>query len=332
MKAALFKEKNIALLVADVQKPVPAKGQVLVKLQAAALNHRDLWIQQEQPIASATGIILGSDGSGTIEAVGEEVDESFIGQNVVLNPGMGWGKNPLVQSDAFKFVGFPDSGTFAEYIAISHKQVADKPEHLSFEEAAAFPLSGVTAYRALFSKARLRPGEKILITGIGGGAALTALKFAVAFQAKVFVTSGSDEKIRKAVELGAIAGFNYEEKDWAEKIRKQVGGFDIIIDSAGGPNFNTLLDLAMPGGRIVIFGRTAGEINSISPRTLFWKQLTIYGTSMGTEDEFLSMLDFVYKHKIRPTIDQVFLLTQVNLAFARMQRRGQFGKIILRIL
>jgi zinc-binding alcohol dehydrogenase/oxidoreductase len=332
MKAALFKEKNTPLLLGDVQKPVPAKGQVLVKLQAAALNHRDLWIQQEQPVASELGIVLGSDGSGIIEAVGEEVDESFIGQSVVLNPGSGWGKNPLVQSDAFKFVGFPDSGTFAEYIAISHKQVADKPEHLSFEEAAAFPLSGVTAYRALFSKARLRPGEKVLITGVGGGAALTALKFAVAFQARVFVTSGSEEKIKKAVTLGAAAGFDYTDKDWAEKIRKQVGGFDIIIDGAGGPNFTSLLDLALPGGRIVMYGRTAGEISSISPRTLFWKQLTILGTSMGTEDEFLSMLDFVYKHKIKPTIDQVFMLSQVNLAFARLQRSGQFGKIILRIL
>jgi zinc-binding alcohol dehydrogenase/oxidoreductase len=332
MKAALFKEKNTPLLVAEVQKPVPAKGQVLVKLQAAALNHRELWIQQEQPVASSLGIILGSDGSGIIDAVGEEVDETFIGQNVVLNPGMGWGKNPLVQSDAFKFVGFPDAGTFAEYIAISHKQVADKPEHLSFEEAAAFPLSGVTAYRALFSKARLRPGEKVLITGIGGGAALTALKFAVAFQAKVFVTSGSDEKIKKAIELGATSGFNYNDELWSERIQKQVGGFDIIIDGAGGPNFSKLLDLAMPGARIVLYGRTAGEINSISPRTLFWKQLTIYGTSMGTEDEFLSMLDFVHKHKIKPVIDQVFLLSQVNEAFSRMQQGGQFGKIILRIL
>ena len=127
MKAALFKEKNSPLCVEEVAKPIPVKGQVLVKLQAAALNHRDLWIQNEQAIPSASGIILGSDGSGIVESVGEDVDESLIGQAVVMNPGIGWGKNPQVQSDAFKFLGFPDAGTFSEYLAISHKQVVEKP-------------------------------------------------------------------------------------------------------------------------------------------------------------------------------------------------------------
>ena len=331
MKAALFKEKNSPLRVEEVAKPIPVKGQVLVKLQAAALNHRDLWIQNEQAIPSPSGIILGSDGSGIVESVGEDVDESLIGQEVVMNPGIGWGKNPQVQSDAFKFLGFPDAGTFSEYLAISHKQVVEKPAHLTFEEAAAVPLSGLTAYRALFSKARLRPGEKVLITGIGGGAALWALKFAVAFQAKVFITSGTEGKLKKGLELGAAAGFNYREKEWVDRIKKQAGGFDIVIDSAGGEQFPSLLDLAMPGGRIVIFGRTAGDIPAIAPRTLFWKQLSIFGTTLGTEDEFLSMLDFVHKHRIKPVVDKRFSLVQINDAFARMEEGGQFGKIILKI-
>ncbi len=328
MKAALFKEKNSPLLIDDVNKPVPIKGQVLVKLRAAALNHRDLWIQQEQSTLQS-GIILGSDGAGVVEAVGEEVDETLIGQEVVINPCIGWGKNPAVQSDGFKFLGFPDHGTFSEYIVVARKQVYEKPAGLSFEEAASVPLSGVTAYRALFTKARLRPGEKVLITGIGGGAALWALKFAIGFQAKVFVTSGSDEKIRKSQELGALAGFNYRQSDWLNRIKKEAGNFDVIIDSAGGPQFPELLDLALPGGRIAIFGRTAGNIPSISPRTLFWKQLSIFGTSGGTEDEFLSMLDFIYKHKIKSSIDKAFPLSEVNEAFARMQEGDQFGKIIL---
>ena len=331
MKAALFKEKNLPLRFEEVATPIPSKGQVLVKLRAAALNHRDLWIQKEQAIPSASGIILGSDGSGIIDSVGEAVDENLIGLEVIMNPGIGWGKNPLVQSDAFKFLGFPDAGTFGEYLAISHKQVVEKPAHLSFEEAAAVPLSGLTAYRALFSRARLRPGEKVLITGAGGGAATWALKFAVAFQAKVFITSGTEENLKKGIELGALAGFNYKEKDWVEKIRKHAGGFDIIIDSAGGEQFPALLDLAMPGGRVVIFGRTAGDIPAISPRTLFWKQLSIFGTTMGTEDEFLSMIDFIHKHKIKPVVDKIFPLAQVNDAFARMEEGVQFGKIILKI-
>ena len=331
MKAALFKEKNSPLRVEDVAKPLPVKGQVLVKIQAAALNHRDLWIQTEQALPSASGIILGSDGSGTIESVGDEVDENLVGQQVIIYPGIGWGKNPMVQSDAFKFLGFPDAGTFCEYLSISHKLVVEKPEHLSFEEAAAVPLSGLTAYRALFTKARLRPSEKVLITGVGGGAAVWALNFAVAFKSKVFITSGSDDKLKKGLTHGAVAGFNYMEKDWVDKVRKQAGGFDVIIDSAGGQNFPSLIDLAMPGGRIVLFGRTAGDIPAISPRTLFWKQLSILGTSIGTEDEFLSMLDFIHKHRIKPPVDKVFTLDQVNEAFAHMKSGGQFGKIILKV-
>ncbi len=331
MVAALFKEKNSPLLIEEVQKPVPTKGQVLIKLHAAALNHRDLWIQREQSIPSTSGIILGSDGSGVIESVGEEIEEDVIGQEVVINPSMGWGKNPAVQSDAFKFLGFPDAGTFGQYICIARKLVVEKPQHLSFELAAALPLSGLTAYRALFTKARIRPGEKILITGAGGGAALLAIQFALAFQARVFVTSGSEEKLKKVAALGVTAGFNYKEKDWVEKIGKQAGGFDVIIDSAGGDHFPHLLDLAMPGGRIVIFGRTAGNIPSISPRTLFWKQLSIFGTSMGTEDEFLSMLDFIHKHKIKPVVDQVFPFEKVNEAFKKMEEGRQFGKIVLSI-
>jgi zinc-binding alcohol dehydrogenase/oxidoreductase len=330
MKSAVFKEKGSPLLVEDVNKPVAAKGQVLIKLRAAALNHRDLWIQQEQSSLSS-GIVLGSDGAGIVEAVGEDVDDSIVGQEVVINPCIGWGKNTAVQSDGFKFLGFPDHGTFSEYMVISRKQVYEKPQGLSFEEAASIPLSGVTAYRALFTKARLRPGEKVLITGAGGGAALWALKFALAFRAKVFVTSGSDEKIKQSLALGAFAGFNYKQSDWVNKIKKEAGNFDVIIDSAGGAQFPELLDLALPGGRIVIFGRTAGNIPALSPRTLFWKQLSIFGTSGGTEDEFLSMLDFIYKHKIKPSIDTTFSLSQVNEAFERMREGGHFGKIILTI-
>ncbi|NOT75968.1 MAG: zinc-binding dehydrogenase [Cyclobacteriaceae bacterium] len=331
MIAALFKEKNSPLLIEEVKKPAPGKGQVLIKLHAAALNHRDLWIQKEQANPSSSGIILGSDGSGVIESLGEDIEEEIIGQEVVINPSINWGKNSAVQSDAFKFLGFPDAGTFAQYVAVSRKLVVEKPQHLSFEQAATVPLSGLTAYRALFTKARIRPGEKVLVTGAGGGAALWAVKFAVAFQARVFITSGSEEKIKKCIELGATAGFNYKEKGWIEKITKEVGGFDVIIDSAGGEQFPSLLDLAMPGGRIVIFGRTAGNIPSISPRTLFWKQLSIFGTSMGTEDEFLSMLDLIHKRKIIPVIDEVFPLQNVNEAFARMENGGQFGKIVLNI-
>lgn len=329
MKAALFKGKDYPLTIEEVKKPKPIKDQVLIKLKYAALNHRDLWLLKEQTQHFPNGIILGSDGVGVVEDVGEDADPLLVGAEVVINPSLEWGNNILVQGDSFKILGFPDNGTFAEYIVISKKYIFEKPENLSFEESAAIPLSALTAYRALFSKARLRAKEKVLITGIGGGAALFVLQFAVAYQARVYVTSGSEEKITKAKSIGALGGFNYKDEEWAAKAQKESGGFDIIIDTAGGPQFQKLLDLAMPGGRIVNFGRTAGNIGELNTRMLFSKQLSVFGTTMGTRDEFLSMIDFIESRNIKPVLDKTFPLSQVQPAFQRMDEGGHFGKIIL---
>jgi len=332
MKAAIFKGSAAPLCVSDFPKPRPVKDQVLIQLQAAALNHRDLWIQQEQnTVQRPEGVILGSDGVGIITDVGEDADPLLVGAEVIINPSMEWGTSTFVQGDAFKILGYPDNGTFAEYIAVSKKYILEKPEGLTTVESAALPLSGLTAYRALFSKARLRAKEKVLITGIGGGAALWALTFAVAYGARVFVTSGSDEKIRRAVALGAAGGFNYTNPSWSEEAAKTAGGFDIVIDSAGGEEFQKLVELALPGGRLVNFGRTAGDMSSVPTRMLYWKQLSIFGSTMGTRDEFLSMLDFVEGRKLKPVIDSVYPLDQVPEAFARMQSKDHFGKIVLQI-
>ena len=331
MKAALFKGRELPLVVDEYKKPKPVKDQVVIKLKYAALNHRDLWVMREQTQQFPQGIILGSDGAGIVEDVGEDADPMMVGAEVIINPSLDWGNNPIVQGDSFRILGFPDNGTFAEYITIAKQYVFEKPEHLSFEESAAVPLAGLTAYRALFTKARLRHGEKVLITGIGGGAALWALQFAVAYKARVYVTSGSDEKICRAKELGAVNGFNYKNPQWAEQAQKDAGGFDIIIDTAGGPEFGKFIDLAMPGARIVNFGRTAGNITEISTRSLYSKQISIFGTTMGTRDEFLSMLHFLESRNIKPVIDKTFPLTQINEAFQRMDNSNQSGKIVLEI-
>ena len=333
MRAAFFKGNNQPLVLQEVKKFKPVKDQVLVRVHNAALNHRDLWILQEQTtIAHPDGVILGSDGSGVIEDVGEDADSLLIGSEVVINPSLDWGDNPVVQGNAFRILGFPDHGTFSEYLTISKKYIFEKPEHLTFAEAAAVPLSGLTAYRALFSKARLRANEKVLITGIGGGAALWLLQFAVAYKARVYVTSGSDEKLEKAKQLGALGGFNYKDSEWAQKAQKECGGFDIIIDSAGGEQFSKLIELALPGGRIVNFGRTSGNITEISTRLLYWKQLSIHGTTMGTRDEFLSMLDFLESRNIKPVMDKIFPLAQINEAMQHMASSKQFGKIVIKNL
>jgi zinc-binding alcohol dehydrogenase/oxidoreductase len=329
MKAVLFKGKDQPLVVEEVKKPKPIKDQVLIKLKYAALNHRDIWIVKEQTENFPNGIILGSDGCGVVEDVGEDADPLLVGAEVVINPSLEWGNNPVVQGDSFKILGFPDNGTFAQYIVISKKYIFEKPEHLTAEESAAVPLSALTAYRALFTKARLRAKEKVLITGVGGGAALWVLQFAVAYQARVYVTSGSPEKLEQAKKLGAIGGFNYKEAEWVNNAKKEAVGFDIIIDSAGGDQFNKLIELALPGGRIVNFGRTAGNITDISTKLLYWKQLSIHGTTMGTRDEFLSMLDFLESRNIKPVIDRSFPLTQIQQAFEHMEGGNQFGKIVL---
>jgi len=332
MKAVRFKGKDYPVTVEDVKKPKPVKDQVLIKMKYAALNHRDLWLIQEQAQHYPDGITLGSDGVGIVEDVGEDADPLLVGAEVMINPSLEWGNNTVVQGDSFKILGFPDHGTFAEYMVISKKYIFEKPEHLTFEESAAVPLSALTAYRALFSKARLRAKEKVLVTGAGGGAALWALQFAVAYQGRVYVTSGSPEKIDRAKALGALDGFNYKDPEWAAKAQKESGGgFDIIIDSAGGDQFPRLVELALPGGRIVNFGRTAGNITEINTRLLYWKQLSIHGTTMGTRDEFLSMLDFLESRKIKPVIDKVYPLSQFHQALDRMTAGNQFGKIVLQI-
>lgn len=331
MKALLFHGKDYPIAIQETKKPKPVKDQVLIRLHHAALNHRDLWLIKEQAQHFPDGIILGSDGCGVIEDVGEDADTLLVGMEVVINPSLEWGTNPVVQGDKFKILGLPDHGTFADYMVISKKYVFEKPEHLTSAESAAVPLSGLTAYRALFSKGRLRAKEKVLVTGVGGGAALFVLQFAVAYQAKVYVTSGSDEKIEKAKALGALGGFNYKDPEWAAKAQKETGGFDVIIDSAGGDQFGKLIELALPGGRIVNFGRTAGNITEVSTRLLYWKQLSIHGSTMGTRDEFLSMLDLMESRKVKPVVDAVLPFEQINDAFQRMERGDQFGKIVLKI-
>ncbi len=331
LRAVRFKSPQEPLVIVPIKKPRPVRDQVLVRLHNAALNHRDIWVIREQKETFPEGITLGSDGSGVIEAIGEDVDPMYLGLNVVINPGHEWGNNPIVQSNAFKILGFPDHGTFSDYIVVPKQYVFEKPDHLDFAESAAVPLSGLTAYRALFSRARLRANESVLITGIGGGVALWALQFAVTYKARVYVTSGSDEKLEKAKALGALGTYNYRSADWAERAQRDSGGFDIIIDSAGGSQFNKLVEIANPGGRIVNYGRTAGTITEINTRLFYWKQLSLLGSTMGTRDEFLTMLEFVEGHKLKPVVDRSFPLEQIHDAITHMESGRQFGKILLSI-
>ncbi len=333
MHALILEGVNQPLQLREVPDLVPGPGEAVVALRAAALNHRDLWIQKGQYAGLKFPITLGSDGAGVVAAVGEGADPGLRGREVILNPALDWGEREETQGPKFRILGLPDDGTFATQVRVATGQLAPKPAHLDWNTAAALPLAGLTAFRALLRRARLASGERLLVTGAGGGAALFALQFGVAAGAQVHVTSGSDAKIARAVELGAAGGANYKEADWAETLREaaggKTGGFDVIVDSAGGEGFAKLIDLAAPGGRIVFFGATTGNPPGLDMRKAFWKQLTLCGSTMGSPGDFAAMASFVGEHRITPLADHVFPLDAGNEALAAMDRGEQFGKIVL---
>ncbi|HMQ64594.1 MAG TPA: zinc-binding dehydrogenase [Flavilitoribacter sp.] len=318
MKAALFTQQDHPLSLTDLPDPIPSAGRTVVTLRAAALNRRDYFITKGLYPRIITPIILGSDGAGL-----------HNGREVIINPNQHWGNNPAFQSKNYTILGMPDNGTLAEKILVNADRLYPKPAHLNWYEAAALPLGGLTAYRALFTKGGLKNDHKVLVTGIGGGVALTAMQFAVAAGAAVYVTSGSAEKLDKATAMGAAGGADYREENWHEDLKTASGGFDLIIDSAGGPGFNQLIKIANPGARIVTYGGTLGAVPKFLPQSIFWKQITICGTTMGTDQEFGQMLDFVAEHQLQPVVDSVFPLSGINEAFERMQQSDQFGKIII---
>lgn len=331
MKAALLEEKGTPVQIKVVPDPEPRAGEVVVAVRAAALNHRDVWIHKGLYAGLKFPIIVGSDGAGVVSRVGAEVDPDLVGQEVILNPSHNWGENEQAQSAAFKILGLPENGTLAQLVKVEARYLVPKPAHLNFEEAAALPLAGLTSYRALFKRAGLRPNEKLLITGIGGGVASLGFQFALAQGAEVYVTSSDDYKVQLALDRGAKGGVNYKQESWVEKLKEQAGGFDVLLDSAGGEGFAGLLELAAPGGRIAIFGATRGALRELPTRKIFWKQLSILGSTMGSETDFADMIAFVEQHQLKPIIDQVFPFEEAEAAFRRMDEGQQSGKIIIRV-
>ncbi len=330
MKALVLKDKNRPVEVVDAPPPsAAAPGEAIVRIEAAALNHRDVWIQKGQYAGLKYPIIPGSDGAGVVVSAPDEVD--WVGKEIIIDPALEWGGSEGFQDPAaFRILGLPDDGTLAEFVKVPVRNLVEKPGHLSFEEAAALPLAGVTAWRAMMKRGGLQRDDKVLITGVGGGVALFALQFAVAAGAEVVVTSGNAEKLDKAMAMGAIGGVNYREKDWVSKLKGLAGAFDLIVDGAAGDGLNDLFDLAMPGGRVVLYGATKGNPASVVARRIFWKQLNVLGSTMGSPEDFAAMMTFVHQHKIRPIVDRVFGFENGEAAFRWMDESRQFGKIVIR--
>lgn len=328
MKALVIAEKNATPVWSSVADPVARAGEAVIRVHAAAMNHRDVWIQRGQYAGLRWPIVVGSDGAGVVE----DGPAEWRGKEVVINPGVGWGSAEAFQAPAgFAVLGLPEDGTLAELVRVPVANLIEKPAYLSWEEAAALPLAGLTAYRSLVVRAQVRAGERVLITGVGGGVALFALQFAVALGARVYVSSGSEAKLSAARTLGAAGGVNYKDAGWASALRSMAGGFDVIIDGTAGASVNDLLDLAVPGGRLVFYGATLGNAPDVLIRRIFWKQLNILGSTMGSPADFAAMMAFVSLHALRPVVDSVFYADEGAAAFARMEEGGQFGKIVLKI-
>jgi zinc-binding alcohol dehydrogenase/oxidoreductase len=333
MKAIVLRELGAAenMKLEDAPDPQPGAGEAVVRLKAAALNHRDVFIWQGLYPNVKLPAILGSDGAGVVAAIGAGVDQSLIGREVVIEPGLNWGPSEEIQGKNYSFLGMPEDGTYAEMIKIPVENLSPKPAHLTFEEAATLPLAGLTAYRAVATRAKVKAGETVLVTGIGGGVSMFAAQIAKQLGARVFVTSGSDDKLARARELGVEGGANYKNPDWGKMITEMTGGGpNVVIDSAGGESFETAVKIIKPAGRIAFYGATAG-LAKVDLHRCFFKQLSLLGLLMGSPREFAAFLKLYDEAKLRPAVDQVFPLAEAAAAHRRMNDAEQFGKIVLRI-
>jgi len=325
MKAVILSEKGgpEKLKIEETNTPQPSQGEVRVKLKTSALNRRDYWITLGMYPGMTYPCIAGSDGAGVVDAV--------IGDEVVVYPAREWGDSQRNFGPDFRVLGMPDQGTFAEYICIPATGVYAKPAHLSWEQAAAVPLAGLTAWRAVVRQAEVQAGQKVLVTAAGSGVSTFAIQWALGRGAEVYVTSGSEEKINKAKAMGVTAGVNYREAEFTKQLRQMSGGFDAIIDSAGGEGINALLDTLNDAGRYVFFGATLGNAASgLEMAKLFYRHIRIQGTTMGSPQDFSAMMNFISDNKIEPLVHAVFPMDEATAAHQLMESFSQMGKIVLR--
>jgi zinc-binding alcohol dehydrogenase/oxidoreductase len=315
----------------EMEKPALSGGKALVKIKAIALNRRDEWIKEGKYPNIRYGAILGSDGAGIVESVADEKDSTWVGREVVINPNIDWGADPDVQSKKYCILGMPVNGTFAEYCLVDVDRLQPKPFHLDFLQAAALPLGGLTGFRALFRQGELKAGANVLISGFGGGVAQFAFLFAQAAGANVYVTSGSDEKVARALKMGARGAYNYKKESNYSDLWKTKGGFNLIIDSAGGDQLNNFIKILKPHGKIVFYGATNGLPSKIDLYRMFWNQLSLQGTTMGNDYEFGEMLTFVSKYQIRPIIDSIRPFSKLPQSLDDIALPNKVGKIVFQV-
>ena len=315
----------------DVADPVPAVDEVVVELVTAAFNRRDWWIWRVP--STRVPVTLGSDGAGRVASVGADVHDRSPGDEVVIDPALNWGDDERAASADFDILGSPTEGTFAQRVVVKAANVHPKPERLTWEEAAAFPLAGLTAWRATVTCAGAAPGRRVLITGGGSGVSTFCVQIASALGAEVWVTSGSDSKIAACVELGARGGFRYDDPEWPRQVVTATGGEGVhaVVDSFGAEGWAQALAALARGGVLVNYGDTGGDEATIPVAEIYWQWRSLVGTTMGSPREFRALCEHISASAWRPAIDSVHDLDEIATAASRLTAPDRFGKVVLRI-
>lgn len=330
MKALQLSEDKQLDLV-DLDLPKPEQDEVLIKIKAAALNHRELWIRKGLYPGMKLPCILGADGAGLVVEIGSNVSDVWNGKEVIIYPAYDWGDDEDFPSKNFRVLGMPDPGTIAEYVKVPTSNLFEKPKYLSWEEAAALPIGGLTAWRALVTHGKVKSGQNVLITGIGGGVAQFAMQIALAHDAKVFVTSSSERKINDAITQGAKAGVNYKTDNWHSNLKDISGGIHLVIDSSPADKLDSYFKFMRHGGKIVAYGSTGSRHTTVNISKMFLRHIQFIGTAMGSPKEFGSLLSFVNAQKLKPSIHKVFEFSESLKAIEELETGNQIGKVLIRI-
>lgn len=326
MMQAYVLEKGV-LKLTEVNEPTVGVGEVVVALKVAGLNRRDLYIEKRWGVKDEP-LILGSDGAGVVVAIGEGVMNVAVGDEVIINPSLGWFTKSPAPPAGYEILGMPDHGTFAEKICLPAEQVEKKPDHLSWEEAGVLALSALTGYRALVTQGEVQSGDTLFIPGAGSGVATYLIQFAKALGARVIVSSRDATKRQKALELGADRAIDTNE-DWNVALADET--IDIVIDSIGAATFQRSLNVLKKGGKFVTFGATTEDVVTFNLREFFYGQYKLIGSTMGSRDELREMLQLITKHQIKPVVGHVFPFAEIADAFALIRDSRHFGKIAIRI-
>lgn len=342
MKACFIREFGglDRVIHGELPNPLPARGEAIVRVRAAALNHLDLWVLKGRPgVHVENGHVLGSDAAGTVVALGDGAAGVAIGEEVLVDPGLACGTCARCRDGdtsvcvKFSLIGVSRNGTFSELVAVPADNLVPKPQHLSWEEAAALTLAHLTAWRMLFSRARVRAGETVLVHGIGGGVALACLQLARMAGAEVIVTSSTPQKLAQARALGAIAGIDYKHEDVGKRAREITSGrgVDVVLDSVGASTLAASFAAVRRGGRIVTCGVTGGSKADLELRDLYWNQVDFLGSTLGSRGELRALVRAVSVTGLRPVVHSIRPLEAARDALALMEKGEQLGKLVLRV-